>query len=237
MLGQAADVFAAAAFDRPPLMLTRGREQRVVAKEPHQRAGWECADLFGRGGPDRAAYRHQVIALKPIAQRQFLHHLANGGAVIAGHALGAGVEAQDVAYHAKKCGPAKVAALTKQCPHIFQPVFHRTVLDGRAKGHVTAHHRHIQRVEHARQMRVIHIVEDDEPGIHRLIAANARHNRTCMPPEARRGFKQGHVMTWTKEPCGGQTGYATADNGDPAALRGQGIKGHVFSIGFHELTS
>ena len=57
-----------------------------------------------------------------------------------------------------------------------------------------------------------------------------------VTPEARRGFKQGHVMTWTKEPCGGQTGYATADNGDPAALRGQGIKGHVFSIGFHELT-
>jgi hypothetical protein len=63
-----ADIFHAAAIDRPPLVLSPGRKERVVAEEVHQRAGRKLADPVGRRRPDRAADRHEVVVPEPGAE-------------------------------------------------------------------------------------------------------------------------------------------------------------------------
>ncbi len=198
-------------------MLAGGRKQRMVAKERQQGAGRKATDSRRGRRPDRAADRHQVIALEPVAEAEGIDQLADRHLIRRGRRFGIGIEAQNVAHHAQELRARQVATLGEERGQVSQPVFHRAVIYGGAERHVGFLHRHAKLVEHAGEMRVVGIVKHDEAGIDRLIAPLARDHGAGMAAQARFGFVNGNVVLRCQLIGSGKAGYAAADDGD--ALR------------------
>ena len=74
----------------------------------------------------------------------------------------------------------RVLALGKDRIHRRKPVFDGPAPDRRAEGHCACRRGHAQLVEKPNQMRVVHMVEDDEARVDRLVLALARDHRAGM---------------------------------------------------------
>ncbi len=173
--GQFLDIALAAALHRAPdrtVML----QQAMVGEECDKVLGREIQHLARRRRPDRRAHRRQIVGQQPrgemtgakiFAERQ-PGELA-GGIVL--HALL--VEGQDVAEHPEIGGRQKVARLSEQASHGFEPVAAATLplkaagVRGHRKAHATVHGLDAQMGEQCRQVRIVQFVVNDEADVDR----------------------------------------------------------------------
>ena len=112
------------------------------------------------------------------------------------------VEMQDIAQHPQEARVQRVLALGEQGVQRRKPVFDPPPVNRRAKGHVAFGIGHRQIIKQAQQMRVVHLVEDDEAGIHRLIPALATKLGPGMTAKAIFGLEQ-HDRVMVGQKVGG----------------------------------
>ena len=223
---QAADVLDRAALDGEPVVLLGHLQQRVVLEEAQYRIGGEIEDpLLGRR-PDRPRQRQQVIVAEPRTGADRRQQVADGHAGADGR-QGARVEAEDVAQQAQERRAGKVRPLGKGAVQRFQPVFQPAAPDRGGKAHVAGGHRHVQPREQIQQVRIVHPVEHDEPGIDRLIPPLARQHGAGVTAKPTLRLVQHHGMIARQQLCCRHPRDAAADDGHAAGTGPRSFKGHL----------
>ena len=132
------------------------------------------------------------------------------------------VEARDVADHTPEARIAEVAPLRDQRAQILQPVFQPPAVDRRTEAHVAFLDRHVEVAEQPRQVRVIRVVEDDEAGVDRLVAAPAGHHGAGMAAQPRLGLVErdfGEIRKAARRQIGPRCRRRSRRCGDEAGAR------------------
>ena len=73
-------------------------------------------------------------------------------------------------------------------------------------------------MEHPREVRIGHVVEDDETRINRLFAIFASGDRPGVPAQARFSLKKRHLMRRGQEICRREAGNASPHDSDILTL-------------------
>ena len=189
----------------------------MVEEEADQRGGGIAADLFQRSRPDRSRHRQQVIVAEGVA-------VAVGTEVVLQrHAVGLeprqvlrrlAIEAGDVGQHAQEPRRQQVALLGEDAAQAEAGIFERPVVQRDRQRHVGLDVRHAEVGQQGREVRVVGLVVDDEAGVDRDGAVEARRlGGVGVATKPRIGLEQGHVVPPGQEPGRGESGDARADDG------------------------
>ena len=129
-----------------------------------------------------------------MAQTHLIHQLSDCGVIILGSLGCFFAEPQDVGDHLVVGRARQIPFLRGQGAQVVQPILDPSIVDGCAKAHLGFDDRHVQLVKQLGQIGVGRIVEDDKPGIDRLIAILAGHDGTRMSPQPGFGLVNSDVV-------------------------------------------
>ena len=151
-------------------------EQAVVVHEPAVGGGGELEEGLGVGRPDRGAEGHEEVVAEALRVAALLDEVGEGHRVVAalGHqAPGPAVEAQDVDQHAGERRLQQVGALGVERVEVGAPVLHAGELAAHREAHLARLAGHVEALEEPDEVRVVAVVEDDEPGVDGVVARGA----------------------------------------------------------------
>ena len=181
--------------------------------------GGEIHDLFRRGGPDRARQGREVEVAEIAPGAQPVEKLRDGHRRVTRHGQRVLVEMQNVPQHPQERRAEHITFLGKDRVEIGQRIFQPPAVDRRAKAHVRGHNRHVQFRKERGKMRVVGIVEHDEPGIDRLIAILARDHRPRMAADLGPRLIEGDAVRRCQHMRRPHAGNPAANHGDTPPKR------------------
>ena len=208
-------------------MLPGQPQQRMVLEKPDQRLRRKIKDALHRGRPDRTRQWQNIVIAKPRPGAKIAQKFTHRQVGVLRCLFRAGVEVQNVAQHPQKARVGDATALGEQRIQTAQTVFQFATRNRRAKAHVAFNHRHGQFLKQRHKMRVIRLVIDDKPGIHRLIAAFASHFRTRVATKAIFRLKQHHRIFICQQMRRCHPRYAAPDHGNTPRGRASCFKWHL----------
>ena len=148
--------------------MPRSLQQPVVVHEPAVGGGGELEERVGVGRPDRRAERDEEVVAEAAGVAAPLDELGQGDrlvGVVGDQTARGAVEPHDVDQHPAERRPQQVGSLGEQRVEVRAPVLEASLLAAHREAHLARLARDPEPVEQADEVRVVPVVEDDEPGV------------------------------------------------------------------------